>query len=119
MINYTLAFASSLDGFIARHANDNPFEWTSIDDQHLLKDLINQHDWQVMGRKTHELNPNHERKRIVFSRQSKQIQLIEKNIPNQFYFNPDLNQWDEFENICSKNVLILGCLLYTSPSPRD
>ena len=39
----------------------------------------------VMGRKTHELNPNHERKRIVFSRQFKQIQLIEKNIPNQPY----------------------------------
>ena len=108
MINYTLAFASSLDGFIARYAEDNPFEWTSKNDQDHLKDLINQHEWQVMGRKTHELNPNHARKRIVFSRQFEKVQLIKEDIPNQYYFNPDLNQWHEFEKICSKSVLILG-----------
>lgn len=108
MINYTLAFASSIDGFIARHENDNPLEWTSKNDQNHLKDLINQHDWQVMGRKTHELNPNHSRKRVVFSRQFKQIKLIKEDIQNQFYFNPDINQWDEFENICTTSVLILG-----------
>ena len=108
MVNYTLAFASSLDGFIARHSNDNPFEWTSKNDQDHLKNLINQHEWQVMGRKTHELNPNDTRKRIVFSRQFKKIELIKKDIPNQFYFNPDKHQWNEFENICTTDVLILG-----------
>jgi len=108
MINYTLAFATSLDGFIARYAEDNPFEWTSKNDQDHLKNLINQHEWQVMGRKTHELNPNHARKRIVFSRQFEKVQLIKQDIPNQYYFNPDLNQWHEFEKICSTSVLILG-----------
>ena len=108
MVNYTLAFASSLDGFIARHSNDNPFEWTSKNDQDHLKNLINQHEWQVMGRKTHELNPNNTRKRIVFSRQFKKIELIKNDIPNQFYFNPDKHQWNEFENICTTDVLILG-----------
>ena len=67
MINYTLAFACSKDGFIARHSKDNPFEWTSQDDQNHLKDLINKHEWQVMGRSTHELNPNTTRKRICRS----------------------------------------------------
>ena len=28
-MKYTLAFACSQDGFIAKHSKDNPFEWTS------------------------------------------------------------------------------------------
>ena len=49
MINYTLAFACSQDGFIARHSGDNPFEWTSKDDQIHLQNLIKDNEWQVMG----------------------------------------------------------------------
>ena len=108
MINYTLAFACSKDGFIARHSKDNPFEWTSQDDQNHLKDLINKHEWQVMGRSTHELNPNTTRKRIVFSRKFKEITQIDEQVKNQFYFNPDINQWYEFEKICNDSALILG-----------
>ena len=61
-----------------------------------------------MGRTTHELNPNQQRKRIVFSRKYEEIKLIKKDIPDQFYFNPDLHQWSDFEKICSGNILILG-----------
>ena len=107
-MKYTLAFACSQDGFIAKHSKDNPFEWTSKEDHNHLKTLINENEWQVMGRTTHELNPNEKRNRIVFSRQSKEIRLIKVDIPNQYYFNPDLHQWDEFEKICSGNILILG-----------
>lgn len=107
-MKYTLAFACSQDGFIAKHSKDNPFEWTSREDQNHLQTLINDNEWQVMGRTTHELNPNESRKRIVFSRQFREIKQIKENILNQYYFNPDLHQWSEFEKICSENILILG-----------
>ena len=108
MINYTLAFACSQNGFIARHSADNPSEWTSKEDQIHLKNLIKDNEWQVMGRITHELNLNETRKRIVFSRGSNQIKLIDKNIKNQYFFNPDLHQWNDFEKLCKESVLILG-----------
>ena len=107
-MKYTLAFACSKDGFIAKHSKDNPFEWTSKEDQNHLQTLISENQWQVMGRTTHELNPNQQRKRIVFSRKYEEIKLIKKDIPDQFYFNPDLHQWSDFEKICSGNILILG-----------
>ncbi len=53
MIKYTLAFACSSDGFIAKYSGDNPFEWTSLEDKKHLDNLIKNHKWQVMGRKTH------------------------------------------------------------------
>ena len=41
MIKYTLAFACSSDGFIAKYSGDNPFEWTSLEDKkHLDLSLI-------------------------------------------------------------------------------
>ena len=63
-----------------------------------------------MGRKTHELNPRKDRKRIVFSRQVQSIQSINPTIPNQMYFNPDVCQISEFENFVgdNSNVLVLG-----------
>ena len=108
MINYTLAFACSQDGFIARHTGDNPFEWTSKEDQIHLKNLIKYNEWQVMGRVTHELNPNESRNRIVFTRSTDEIKLIDERIKNQYYFNPDLHQWKEFKRLCQERVLILG-----------
>ncbi len=108
MINYTLAFACSANGFIARHHRDNPSEWTSKEDLIHLKNLIKNNEWQVMGRITHELNPNETRKRIVFSRNTEEIRLINKKIKNQYFFNPDLHQWGDFEKLCKKKVLILG-----------
>ena len=36
-MKYTLAFACSQDGFIAKHSKDNPFEWTSGEDQKHLQ----------------------------------------------------------------------------------
>jgi dihydrofolate reductase len=77
-MKYTLAFACSQDGFIAKHSKDNPFEWTSREDQKHLQTLINDNEWQVMGRTTHELNPNESRKRIVFSRQFSEIKQIKE-----------------------------------------
>ncbi len=54
-MKYTLAFACSQDGFIAKHSKDNPFEWTSKEDQNHLQTLISENEWQVMGRTTHIL----------------------------------------------------------------
>ena len=69
MINYSLMFACSQDGFIAKKEGDNPALWTTKEDHQLLSDQISISDWCVMGRKTHELNPKEDRKRIIFSRQ--------------------------------------------------
>ena len=110
MINYSLMFACSQDGFIAKKEGDNPALWTSKEDHQLLSDQISISDWCVMGRKTHELNPREDRKRIIFSRQVQSIQVINPEIPNQLYFNPDVCQISEFENLVSdnSNVLVLG-----------
>ena len=78
MIKYTLAFACSSDGFIAKYSGDNPFEWTSLEDKKHLENLIKNHKWQVMGRKTHELNPNESRSRIIFSRKYQKIKQIKQ-----------------------------------------
>ena len=47
MIKYTLAFACSSDGFIAKYSGDNPFEWTSLEDKKHLDNLIKNHKWPV------------------------------------------------------------------------
>ena len=104
-MKYTLAFACSQDGFIAKHSKDNPFEWTSKEDQNHLQTLISENKWQVMGRTTHELNPNQQRKRIVFSRKHEEIKLIKEDIPDQFYFNPDLHQWSTLKCVPHKATL--------------
>ncbi len=110
MINYSLMFACSNDGFIAKKEGDNPALWTSKEDHELLSDEISRSDWCVLGRKTHELNPRKDRKRIIFSRKVKSIEVINTKIPNQLYFNPDICQISEFENLVghNSNVLILG-----------
>ena len=110
MIKYSLMFACSKDGFIAKKEGDNPFLWTSKEDNNLLKNEISRSDWSVMGRKTHELNPRKNRSRIVFTRKVKNIQPIKANVANQLFFNPDITQWSEFESLVglNSNVLILG-----------
>ena len=45
MIKYTLAFACSSDGFIAKYSGDNPFEWTSLEDKKHLNNLVKNHNW--------------------------------------------------------------------------
>ncbi len=103
-------FACSQDGFIAKKEGDNPSLWTSEEDHKLLLEHIDESDWSVMGRKTHELNPNQNRKRIVFSRKVKTIEPVSPTIKNQFYFNPDITQWSDFAKLVGlkSKVLILG-----------
>ena len=110
MISYSLMFACSQDGFIAKKEGDNPSLWTSEEDHKLLAKNISISDWAVMGRKTHELNLIEDRKRIVFTRKVKDIESINTNTPNQLYFNPDIAQWSDFEKIVGLNskVLVLG-----------
>ena len=110
MISYSLMFACSQDGFIAKKEGDNPSLWTSEEDHKLLAKNISISDWAVMGRKTHELNLREDRKRIVFTRKVKDIESINTNTPNQLYFNPDIAQWSDFEKIVGLNskVLVLG-----------
>ena len=47
-MKYTLAFACSQDGFIAKHSKDNPFEWTSKEDQNQLQTQISENEWQEL-----------------------------------------------------------------------
>ena len=96
-MKYTLAFACSQDGFIAKHSKDNPFEWTSREDQKHLQTLINDNEWQVMGRTTHELNPNESRKRIVFSRQFSEIKQIKENIESLDNLNFSKSELQEID----------------------
>ena len=51
--------------FIAKKQGDNPHLWTSKEDKELLKSNLGKVDWSIMGRVTHEMNPNIERKRII------------------------------------------------------
>ena len=85
MINYKLMFACSKDGFIAKKQGDNPQLWTSKEDKELLKNNLEKIDWTIMGRVTHELNPNIDRKRIVFTRKVQEPQIIN---PAQLHLEP-------------------------------
>lgn len=64
---FTLAVVSSRDGYIARHAADNPAAWASPEEQRLFLDEVDAADWSVMGRHTHEAADKPHRRRIVFS----------------------------------------------------
>jgi dihydrofolate reductase len=64
---FTLLVATSRDGFIARHPGENPVAWASAEDQARFRAAVTAADWSVLGRTTHGVAPNPQRRRIVFS----------------------------------------------------
>jgi len=67
MPDYTLAVATSADGFIARAADHTPQSWASAEEQALFFAHVNAADWAIMGRNTHLAADKADRHRIVFS----------------------------------------------------
>ena len=61
-MKYILIAVVSKDGFIARNSRHLPMEWTSKEEKSHFKKSINNCDWSVMGRNTHELFYNENRK---------------------------------------------------------
>lgn len=108
--------ASSLDGKIARLENDS-LEWTSQEDKNFLKELLDQVDLCIVGRKSYDLAQavlSH-RNCLVFSRNllpaTNDIQRPEES-PILTYVNPllvDFEHWllHNF-SFPRKSVAILG-----------
>lgn len=64
---FTLTLVTSLDGFIARAADEPPQAWASPEEQALFLRDVAAADWAIMGRNTHEAADRPERRRIIFS----------------------------------------------------
>ena len=75
----------SQDGYIARYPGDLPFKWTSKEEQSNFKKDMQKCTWSVMGRTTHELFFDINKKRIIFTKSIKKYKKVNKN---HIYFNP-------------------------------
>ena len=106
MPKYILIAVVSKDGFIAEHPNQKPYEWTSKEEQEQFKLDLKNCNWSIVGRKTHELAPNNDKKRIIFTSSVKKISINK----NYIFFNPEYNSFEELENFFNynDNIAILG-----------
>lgn len=64
---FTLAVVASEDGYIARTPDHPPQAWASAEEQALFFDAVENADWAIMGRHTHEAADKPHRRRIIFS----------------------------------------------------
>ncbi len=106
-MKYILISAVTRDGYIARYPGDLPYKWTSKEEQKNFKKDMKCCSWSVMGRNTHELSFNLNRKRIIFTSAVNKYKKINKN---HIYFNP---QKESFKNLLNNinpknNLCILG-----------
>lgn len=106
-MRYKLIAAVSKDGFIARNSEDSPSNWTSKEEQIKFKKDIHTCDWSAMGRKTHELNYNRCKKRIIFSKSVDTYKYISHN---HIYFNPRRITFKKIVSLISpiSTICILG-----------
>ena len=106
-MKYILISAVSKDGYIARYPGDLPNKWTSTEEQNIFKKDIKSCFWSVMGRNTHELSFNLNRKRIIFTNSVNKYKTINKN---HIYFNPQKESLKSLLNIIKPkhNLCILG-----------
>ena len=106
-MNFKLIAAVSEDGFIARFSGDIPSRWTSKEEQKLFKKDMKKCEWSAMGRLTHELSFNKNRKRIIFTRS---IETYKFNNQNHIFFNPENISFNKIINLIkpSSNICILG-----------
>lgn len=78
-IQSELIAVTSQDGYIARYSGENIGNWTSAEEQARFRSCFADTDWAIMGRVTHEQVFKQERRRIVFSRSSRQPEWREAN----------------------------------------
>lgn len=64
---FTMAVVASADGRIARDPGESSSAWASARNRVLFRGDVASADWSIIGRRTHEVNPRPERRRIVFS----------------------------------------------------
>ncbi len=103
----TLLAVTSLDGYIAKHSGHAPATWASPEEQDHFLTRMDQMDWSVMGRVTHEAAFRPNRKRVVFST------LPEKpewRTENHLWLNPDGNIQDTVMDqfVGASSVALLG-----------
>jgi dihydrofolate reductase len=107
---YGLAVVSS-DGFIARNSAELPSSWASGDDFFFLQQKLALGGACVMGRLTHELNPNVSgRQRVVCTRAVDSPKLVDQHT---LMLNPERMAPEELVRISSEHgglprVFVLG-----------
>lgn len=106
-MKFRLIAAVSNDGFIAKFSGHLPNNWTSKEEKIYFKKDINSCGWSVMGRKTHELSFNKNKKRIIFTTSLKSY-LYKDN--KHLFCNPYNVSLDQIIGLIepSKNLCILG-----------
>ncbi len=83
MTTFTLTVATSVDGFISRSTDEPPQAWASAEEQTLFFRDVEEADWAIMGRNTHEAADRPDRRRVVFS-----SQIAGWKRPTQLWLNP-------------------------------
>ena len=105
---FTLAVATSTDGFISRSTDEPAQAWASPEEQALFYRDVEMADWSIMGRNTHQAADRPDRRRIVFSTRTEGW-----NRPTQLWLDPKhLAPRDLAARVASvhplENGLILG-----------
>ena len=108
MTRFTLAVATSADGFISRNTDEPPQAWASPEEQALFFRDVEAADWSIMGRNTHEAADRPNRRRIIFSSKTAGWKR-----PTQLWLDPDgLEPQDLASRVSAvhpmDNALILG-----------
>lgn len=93
----TLLAVTSLDGFIAKQSGHIPATWASIEEQQHFFNRMDQMDFSVMGRVTHEAAYRPDRRRMVFSSsaQSPAQNPAQNKVPNKDH-DPNKNHHKEW-----------------------
>jgi len=92
VIRFALIAVVSADGFIARRPDENPAAWTSPEEQAAFRRSMTRIDWSFLGRTTHEIAPNPERRRVVFTRR---VRGVARVLPKLIDFNPEAALLDD------------------------
>ena len=84
MTHFTLAVATSADGYIARTPDEPPQAWASAEEQDLFFRDVEAADWAIMGRNTHAAADKPHRRRVIFS-----TTVAGWQRPTQLWLDPD------------------------------
>jgi len=82
----------SADGFIGRRSGEPPQAWTSPEEQAVFRASMARVEWSFIGRLTHEIAPNPDRRRVIFTRS---VSTPVWAYPRQILFNPAHASLDE------------------------
>jgi len=85
MNRFLLLAVVSADGYIGRRSGEPPQAWTSPEEQAAFRASMARVSWSFLGRLTHEIAPNPERRRVIFTRR---VTAPLWTGPRQLLFNP-------------------------------